>query len=150
MGILRFLGFQSNTRYSEEFGHTIRELPPINGNPFGMEYLALPKLDIPRLAAKYFAAMETGETEDWCRCPWQIHPDDQEMKKGECRECGASSGHGKVMVHDDPPLGQEYDSRFHKFSGRRMRRTDDEPTCPVHTKEGMLLYFFEWAFDQHD
>jgi len=29
---------------------------------------------------------------------------------------------------------------------RRKRRGDQAPDCPVHTKEGMLIYFFEWVF----
>lgn len=33
----------------------------------------------------------------------------------------------------------------HLKTGRRMRRTDNHPRCPVHTKEGYLLGFLEWV-----
>lgn len=29
---------------------------------------------------------------------------------------------------------------------RRKRRGDQADDCPVHTKEGFLIYFFEWVF----
>ncbi len=28
---------------------------------------------------------------------------------------------------------------------RRMRRVDDDDLCPLHSREGMLMYFFTWA-----
>lgn len=149
MGIRKLLGIEKGTRYDEERGYSIRELSPLNGSAVDLEYLALPKRDIPKLAEKYFAAMETGLTEDWCRCPWVVHPDDRDVKPGECRECGAFKGgpiheFAELQFHDNGDLAN------HKFVGRRMRRTDDAPECPVHAKEGMLLYFFEWAYNQHD
>jgi len=146
MGILRLLGIEKNTRYDEETGHVVRELPPLDATAFGVEFLALPKRDIPTLVAKYFAAMETGTTENWCRCPWVIHPDDKAVKAGTCRACGELP---KAEVHTGLPEDMEH-GFIHKFVGRRMRRMDDAPTCPIHSREGMLMYFFEWAFDQHD
>lgn len=101
-----------------------------------MQFINLPKANIPDLVIKYIAELETGDTEIWCRCSWEFHPDDIGKQLGNCRECGASkiaSGH---------QLGG---AAYHEFMGIRKRRVDTETTCPVHTKEGMLLYFFEWA-----
>lgn len=35
---------------------------------------------------------------------------------------------------------------------RRVRMGEPAPDCPIHTKEGFLLYFLEWVFthDAHD
>lgn len=88
-----------------------RILPPALGT-VPCEYISIPALDIPDLAAKYFAAMETQKTDDWCRCEWIIHPDDVDLPKGK----------------------------------RRKRRGEQAFDCPVHTREGMLIYFFEWVF----
>lgn len=114
------------------------------GKRVGWDVYAFPKADIPELAAKYFAAMETEESEDWCACPWQLHPEDVNTKKGECRECGAIK---KSPVHIG--FQRKYPEQDqHLFAGRRMRRVDDAPNCPVHTREGMLIHFFEWAKKQ--
>ena len=88
-----------------------RVLPPALGT-VPCEYISLPALDIPGLVVEYIAAMETQETDDWCRCEWIIHPDDVDLPKGK----------------------------------RRKRRGDEAWDCPVHTKEGFLIYFFEWVF----
>lgn len=144
MGILKFLRGTSNseTTVTQDKG-AVQWLTPINqvGVPL---WLAIPKRDIPVLVEKYFELMEKGETEDWCRCPWKVHPDDQGTKAGGCiyPGCGEKKSADVHRVNMDPGI--------HKFQPRRMRRMDDAPDCPVHTKEGMLLYFFEWALNQHD
>ena len=96
-------------------------------------YISIPALDIPKLADEYIAAMETQETNDWCRCEWIIHPDDVRITANHCRECNHTKGDS---VHDDE----------HAFRGKRMRRGDQAPDCPVHTREGLVIYFFEWVF----
>lgn len=93
---------------------------------------------MPKLAEKYVAAMETGESDEWCRCEWMIHPDDITVAADTCRVCGAKKNDN---VHDTQHVLQ------HVFRGRRKRRMDDAPDCPVHTKEGFLLYFIQWAMD---
>lgn len=131
----------------EDMPYTIRELPPIRPDSYS-EYIAIPEFDIRSLAEKYFAAMESGETEKWCRCPWLIHPDDRGLKQGQCRECTLPNKH---EIHNGLPEDfEDGATNRHNFVGRRMRRMDDSPECPVHTKEGMLTYFFTWIFDQHD
>jgi len=35
---------------------------------------------------------------------------------------------------------------IHLENHRRMHRGETVDDCPVHTKEGLLLYFFEWIF----
>lgn len=99
------------------------------------------------LVHKYTTAMQTEESVEWCKCLWQIHPDDTECKPGTCRECGQKGGARDhlavlqgVMMHAGNP---------HPFAGIRRRRVDDHLECPVHTKEGMITYFFEWV-RQHD
>lgn len=44
------------------------------------------------------------------------------------------------VVHPDDvllPTGQ-----------RRIRKGEEEPFCPLHTKEGFALYFIPWALEQ--
>lgn len=115
-----------------------KELPPKDG-VIPCNYLALPHRDIPALVVEYVAAMETQETNDWCRCEWIIHPDDVKVADNACRECGHERTHDIHNADREP----HYD---HAFRGKRMRRGDQAPDCPVHTKEGFLMYFFEWVF----
>ena len=112
-----------------------RVLPATVANAHS-QFISLPALDIPGLAAAYAEAMEMQETNDWCRCEWVVHPDDVEVKSGHCRQCGTKK--------NDP---MHWPTRGdHEFRGKRMRRGDQAEDCPVHTKEGMLIYFFEWVF----
>jgi hypothetical protein len=141
--MLKLFGRKNPPRYSEELGHVIREVPPANKivRP-DTEFIAVPKQDIEYLVNKYVAAMETEESADWCKCLWAVHPDDQELKKGACRECGATKD---SSIHKPSEL--EWQSELdHQFRGIRKRRVDDHPYCPVHTREGMVSYFFEWVF----
>lgn len=102
-----------------------------------LKYLVLTKEEIPVLVAEYVSAIETQETNRWCRCEWIIHPEDIEVQDNHCRACGEKR---TANVHSLLEIGS------HQFLGKRMRRGDQNPECPVHTKEGFLLYFFEWVF----
>ncbi len=124
-----------------EGGAVVQSLPPLSGEPAEHEFIAIPKKDIPALAEKYFAAMETEQSADWCSCLWRIHPDDQGIKKGNCRSCGLALG---SVVHRG--LGPE--DKNHLFRGIRKQKVDNHPTCPVHTREGMLIHFFDWIFHE--
>ncbi len=104
------------------------------------KYMSIPLSDVPELATIYVQAMETEESEKWCRCEWLIHPDDTETKRGNCRECNQPK---KAIVHSGLPEDIEF-SNAHPFKGVRMRRGEQDMTCPVHTREGFLIYFFEW------
>jgi len=95
-------------------------------------YISIPALDIPKRADAYIAAVETQETDKWCRCEWIIHPDDVTVPDNACRVCG-----GEKRLHPD---------NGHDFRGRRKRRGDQADDCPLHTKEGLIIYFFEWVF----
>lgn len=108
-----------------------RVIPPIGGDT-PTDYISLPLKDIPELVTRYVMAVETQETDEWCRCEWIIHPDDLLIVDYRCRECNRSRDDA---IHLD-----------HQFRGKRKRRGDQHPECPVHTKEGFLLYFFEWVF----
>lgn len=129
--------------YSTELGHAVRELPPLTLRGAQHEFISIPSMDIPALAEKYVSAMETEESADWCRCEWHIHPDDIGTTKGACRICNNKDR--KALGHTEMPdhPGHYYD---HKFAGVRKRRGDEAPDCPVHTREGMIIYFFEWIF----
>lgn len=94
-----------------------------------------------RLIVRYVAAMETEESADWCKCTWVWHPDDQGIKPGHCRECRKPQDH---KVHS-----VENAEGFHFYQGIRRRRMDDHPMCPVHTREGMIAHFFDWAEKQN-
>lgn len=41
-----------------------------------LEFLSIPKKEIPELAARFIDAIETQETLKWCACTWKIHPED--------------------------------------------------------------------------
>lgn len=124
--------------YSSELGHTIKELLPLSGHAAANTmFISLPAGDILTLVERYIAAMETEESEHWCRCEWMIHPDDVSIKKGHCRECELPKVH---QIHT------EADLQYHRFRGIRKRKGDTDATCPVHTREGLIIYFFEWVF----
>lgn len=107
------------------------------------ELVSIAKGDIRKLVFKYIGQMETEVSEDWCKCLWAYHPDDQEVKSGACRLCGASR---KSPVHDQASAEVETNPEwYHRFEGKRKRRVDDHPECPVHTREGMVMHFFEWV-----
>lgn len=126
-----------------EGGAVVQSLPPLSGEPAEHEFVAIPKSDIPTLAEKYFAAMETEESAAWCKCLWRIHPDDQGIKPGHCRECNQPQKHEKHRgLPEDFECGVA-----HKFRGIRKTMVDQHSLCPVHTREGMLTYFFEWIFN---
>lgn len=134
------LGRKGRLRYSPESGSTVRQLSPINDNGEATQYISIPALDIPKLAERYIAAMMTEESADWCRCEWVIHPDDTEVKSGTCRECG-------IRRDKHWSTGKEIGENTHGvFLGKRMRRGEEAPDCPVHTREGLVIYFFEWVF----
>lgn len=92
------------------------------------------------LVNRYVAAMETEHSKDWCRCVWAVHPDDQNIKRGHCRLCNQSPN-----ARDHNVANTDVIATDHTFKGKRMRKVADHPECPVHTREGFLLYFFEWA-----
>lgn len=110
------------------------------GEHVGVEYAAIPRLEIPDLAREYIAAMETEESAQWCKCLWRIHPDDVNIAMGDCRECGQAY---TADIHNFPAEKELDDG--HSFRGVRKKRIDDHPECPVHTKEGLLIHFVEWV-----
>lgn len=89
--------------------------------------------------AEFVTKLEVEETHKWCKCLWRIHPDDQGIKLGLCREC---SGSISALIHKD--IGAD---NYHTFRGIRRVRVDDHPLCPVHTREGLLVGFIEWVTD---
>ena len=105
------------------------------------KYLSLPLVDMPELATAYVQAMETAKTDEWCRCEWLIHPDDEKVNRGRCRQCGEKQD---TEVHHGLPEDIET-GMSHRYQGIRMRKGDQAWDCPVHTREGFLLYFFEWV-----
>jgi hypothetical protein len=141
-----FSNKREQQRYSAETGHSTRELKPLIDRGAATEYISLPAGDIPELAARYATAVETEQTSDWCRCEWIIHPDDVKVERLHCRLCDEPKNH---ILHKGLPEDKQY-TQSHDFKGVRMRRGDQAPDCPVHTKEGFLIYFFEWVFRASD
>lgn len=110
---------------------------------FPANYLAVPLLDMPTLAAQYISAMESGESRDWCRCTWAVHPEDEHLDTNQCRRC---ERYIKDKAHGGLP--EDFDTgESHRFQGRRLRKIEAAPDCPVHTREGLLLYFLQWVMD---
>lgn len=107
------------------------------------KFVTIAQEDIRNLVFKYIGQLETEVSEKWCKCLWAFHPDDQDLKPGACRECG---GIRRAQPHDkESPYSRANPEHYHPFSGKRMRRVDDHPECPVHTREGMVMHFFEWV-----
>lgn len=130
--------------------HPEFKVPPGTSEGEGIEFFSIPVNNVPRMASEYVSALETGETLTWCKCEWIIHPDDQNIDTTICKDCGHSL---------DLYFGEEEHLNGHKFchafecghdgcapKRRRMRRGAVDMTCPVHTKEGLILGFFEWVF----
>lgn len=139
----KFFSKSGSPVYSQELGHTIKELPPLSGQAASNTmFISLPQGDILRLVERYIAAMETEESEFWCRCEWIIHPDDVSIKRGNCRDCNMPRN---AVAHQPNELEWQSDAD-HPFKGIRKRRGDEDATCPVHTREGLVIYFFEWIF----
>lgn len=152
--------------------HTVHTLLPGAEPDTGIEHLCLPKPHMAELVRAYVAAMETQVTADWCKCSWKIHPDDVEMDTHNCRNC-----HHPALLHveitsfndqspvwtcnknigePEPPVSGDYVkcdcTKWTDPPRRRMLRLDTHDECSVHTKEGLVLGFFEWVFKvgQHD
>lgn len=117
--VMEFFGFRKRqvaSIYRSDLGHKLREVPTFRQPNADDTFISIPERDLIFLVDKYVQAVETGNSNTWCKCIWQIHPDDINLPKGQ----------------------------------RRKRLVDPNPECPVHTKEGFLLYFFEWVFTQND
>lgn len=109
----------------------------------GPVFLSIPEGDIARLVEDYVRVIETEVTEVICKCEWETHPDDMDVLPGHCRYCKDlrdyhESGQLSVCKVDACDCTQ--------FLGRRTRRKDDHPECPVHTKAGFILGFFRWVY----
>jgi hypothetical protein len=109
-------------------------------------FLTLAKEQLPDLVTHYINALETGTSDEWCKCVWQIHPDDQETKSDCCRVCGNNADDHFQIQPNDHALGVLNVPVCTSFKGRRMRRIDDHPMCPAHSKTGLVLGFFEWVY----
>jgi hypothetical protein len=118
--------------------------------PADTEWLSLAQSEIPSAVKEYVKLIETGETTKWCKCPWGVHPDHVEIPADHCTVCLEPRNTKKhvagptLITSDDAALG------FHYFKGRGIRRTDTNPICPVHTKEGLILGLFEHLFGDDD
>jgi hypothetical protein len=109
---------------------------------FDEPYFFLPKTKVPALVEEYVNKIETERTNNWCKCEWIIHPDDVDIQLDVCKKCGQHDSNG------DHVLGLNELREVHEFvtPKRRMRRGAQHPQCPVHTKEGFILGFFESLF----
>jgi len=119
--------------------------------PLDTEWLSLAKSHIPQAVTEYIHLLETGETRKWCKCPWIVHPDDANVPEGVCVHCGKDQDDnyhdvGAIIPSDVVEMG------WHRFQGRRIRRdhNNQHAQCPVHTKEGLILGFFEHLFGDQD
>lgn len=119
--------------------------------PEGTEWFSLAKGYIPQAVTEYVNRLEGGETKEWCKCPWIVHPEDMNLQEGECGYCGHQR---EDKRHNVGALtnSDELDAGLHRFQGRRIRRdlNNEHPQCPVHTKEGFILGFFEYLFKDRD
>ena len=112
---------------------------PLFKNVLADDVFHLCKKTIPDYVTAYTTALETEETNRWCKCEWLVHPDDEKVLAGMCRICGRDRTSRNHHVDNNDA---------HSFVGRRMRPGTPDLICPVHTKEGLILGFFEWIANQ--
>jgi hypothetical protein len=110
-----------------------------------VEWLSLPKHEIPEKVKEFVRLVETGTTKEWCRCLWEVHRDHVEIPEGMCTHCREPREH---KYHNGGPVltQADVDEGYHSFRGRGVRIKETRPECPVHVKEGLILGFFEWMF----
>jgi hypothetical protein len=112
--------------------------------------ITLKRDTLPLLAERYAAFMETQRTRDLCACEWIVHPDDMEhvptnaTSTDYCRQCGQGAN---MPIHHSSRLDVA-DGATHTFLGIRMRKGEESPHCPVHTKAGFVLHFIAWSCHQ--
>lgn len=94
------------------------------------EFIGIPVATLLRDVTEFVGKLETEESAKWCKCLWRIHPDDQWVPERGCRICGDKHKHH---------------TEGHQFRGVRKVQIDNHPNCPVHTKEGLIIGFIEWA-----
>lgn len=157
------IAFMTGIAATEFVGdHDVFILPPVGHKPGdGWEYLGVPKARVPELAADYVALIETERTDRLCKCEWRIHPEDVELDTENCRSC-----HHPHLLHNElgpfeaenhewectagPDRDQCACTRWVDPPRRRKARVDTHPQCPVHTKEGFVMGFFDWLFGNWD
>lgn len=105
----------------------------VNGNVI----IFLAKKSIPDLVKEFVNLLETRPSNEFCKCTWIAHPDDVDVPENCCRVCHA--------FKDDQLHTNENFSEYHIYEGRRLRPGEYDPQCPVHTKDGLILGFLEWA-----
>jgi hypothetical protein len=113
-------------------------------DPSKINYLFMDVKDIPARVQEYIHQLETELTNKWCKCEWIIHPDDVNLAVNECRKCH----HHEVDHMIDKGNGNYeacHDCSCTQFAGRRVRKGETNMQCPVHTREGFLLGFFDFA-----
>lgn len=71
-----------------------------------VEFVSLPKRELPQLAERYVKMLETQRTDDLCECEWIIHPDDTDKPKGKRRRIrGATSFECQIHTKEGFALG---------------------------------------------
>lgn len=115
-------------------------------------HFSLPKAEIPKLVKEYIKALELGNTEEWCKCEWLMHPDDVDIPVFCCRNCKHHmTKHQDRDTRDDSNNFLEVpcsECGCNNLQTRRLRLKEQHNECPVHTREGLILGFYEWAFHE--
>lgn len=133
-----------------------REIPEAN-----QEFYSLPVDKLPDMVIEYVSAMETQRTNDWCKCQWILHPEDVDLDIHNCGRChhpralhtemegmeGCTKQFGESVESGEPWIECRCEGWVDPPK-RRMRRGDNHPLCPVHTKEGFLIGFFNWLYKE--
>lgn len=110
------------------------------------EFVSIPSKDLLGLVQTYVHKMEIELSTKWCKCEWILHPDDIDIEEDQCRDCRhAKHNHNREDELDDS-ITACVSCDCYRFKGRRMRKGAQHAECPVHTREGFLLGFFEWVF----
>lgn len=88
---------------------------------------------------KYVKFLEVSPSTEVCFCFWAVHPEDRMVPPGMCRECGHTA-----QAHAEGIAGLE----VHPFRSSRKRLVEQNPLCPVHTKEGLVIGYLKWLAKQ--
>lgn len=119
----------------------------------GIQFYSIPVDGLSDMVNEYIAKMEIERTNDWCKCEWITHPDDVELDIHNCRTCQHPhllhnlATAEPYMSEGIRPCSKCPCDNWVDPPKRRMRRGETNMECPVHTKEGFLLGFFKWVFE---
>jgi len=120
-------------------------ISPAIGGVEESETVTIQKADLMSLVGRYVTKLETQTTDKMCKCPWVAHPDDIELGAFQCRTCTHDRGaHNQTLLENGYTSCTVFNCECAEYRARRIRKVEVSLECPVHSREGFLLTFFDW------